>query len=319
VHAIPAITFGYLLVPAVAILLWQNKAHLRWVMANGVVLLVLTLLLLLPFIIHFKNDNSPQLLAMIRDWQNGQMDKKLSGNLLRNLSVVFDKNVFFLGDILPAVTAASIALLLVFRQWRPVLLVSLFVLYIFGLMLNSAYWLLPVSELLYPERVAYFMIVACSFFLGYLLTVLGQKGYGITVMKKKATAFGFVAMVLVLLGLVKLYNGSVQLINNKTLNCNAQTMQAMDWISSHTEKDALIVVNYADAGMWVPTFTNRAALGTHIHFIHEVKHINDTLEASTAPRYIFITQNDRREHKWILGKIGNRAKVFGNSEVEVYH
>ena len=92
-------------------------------------------------------------------------------------------------------------------------------------------------------------------------------------------------------------------------------MQAMEWINQKSEKNALFVATYGDAGMWIPTFTNRATLGTHIHFIHLVNHIQDSLAANRGPQYIFITKNDIQMHKEILTKIQSKSRVFANDEV----
>ena len=78
------------------------------------------------------------------------------------------------------------------------------------------------------------------------------------------------------------------------------------------------MATYADAGMWIPTFTNRATLGTHLHFIHEVQHINDSLNAVKGPRYFFITPRDIKTNDDIMGKIKNKTKVYANQEIEIY-
>jgi hypothetical protein len=81
----------------------------------------------------------------------------------------------------------------------------------------------------------------------------------------------------------------------------------------------LFVASYADAGMWIPAFTNRATLGTHLHFIHHVGHIPDTLNSLNVPRYIFITKQDIQGRKEILSETKQRNKIFSNESVEIYH
>jgi hypothetical protein len=70
-----------------------------------------------------------------------------------------------------------------------------------------------------------------------------------------------------------------------------------DSISSYIHKhdpESVFICSYADEGMWIPTFANRATVGTHIHFIHEINHVRNTLMASSNPKYYFITTTDKK-------------------------
>ena len=137
--------------------------------------------------------------------------------------------------------------------------------------------------------------------------------------KGKLKMYFLIVVILLGISVENIANDSIDLSKEVQVNCNRSTVAAFDWINTHTEKDALFVASYADAGMWIPTFTNRATLGTHLHFIHLVMHIADTLNASGAPRYFFVTKRDIKMKNDIMNKISNRAKLFSNEEVEIYH
>jgi hypothetical protein len=206
-----------------------------------------------------------------------------------------------------------------FKQFRPIIYIGIFIGFIYLLVLNSACWVLPFSELLYPERVVYFMIVAWTFIFGYFLTGFEYTRDKWSVFKGKLKAYSIIAIVLVGISLVEITGRSIGLCKRGQINCNRPTIAAFDWINAHTEKEAVLVASYADAGMWIPTFTNRATLGTHLHFIHVVMHIPDSLNASTAPRYFFITKRDVATKAEIVNSVNGRSRVFANEEVEIYH
>jgi hypothetical protein len=71
VHAIPALTFIYLSIPAFALLLWYNRDKMLWLFTNTAIAGVLALVLLLPFILHFQNENSLELLSHDQTLANG--------------------------------------------------------------------------------------------------------------------------------------------------------------------------------------------------------------------------------------------------------
>jgi hypothetical protein len=76
---------------------------------------------------------------------------------------------------------------------------------------------------------------------------------------------------------------------------------------------------YADAGMWIPAFASRPTIGAHLHFIHEVTHVNDTLENRPGAKYIFVTARDVKEQTPILSLTKDKNLVFKNEAVTIYH
>jgi hypothetical protein len=113
-------------------------------------------------------------------------------------------------------------------------------------------------------------------------------------------------------------NQSIGISREKQVTCDTHVRAAFDWINNNTPAGALLVASYADAGMWIPTFTNHPTLGTHLHYIHEVRHINDTLDATPGPRYFFITPRDIKENTPIMARIKDKTKVYSNQEITIY-
>lgn len=318
IHAIPAVIFIYIAIPSVCFILYKYNKILKWILPNSMILIIYILFLLAPFLIHFKNDNSPELILKIKDWQNEMMGKKLTNNIAGNLLVTIEQVENMIGYVPVILSGIAFAFLIFVKKYSILLKMTIYNLYIVILVFNFAYWFLPVSELLYPERVAFFMIICVSFYFGYALRELEKPIYTLKIKKKNASIYTVPVGIFVLISLVKIYNSSNGL-RTSNINCNALTMAAFEWIEKNTEKDALLVAEYGDSGMWIPAFTNRATLGTHLHFIHEIIHLRDTMEAYKGPRYIFVTKRDIQTKNDILSRVTNIVTVFSNNEITIYH
>ncbi len=319
IHAIPAIAFFYISLPGYLVLLLINRDRITWVISNSVILFLLIVLLLLPFILQFKSENSFELLLMIKNWQNEMMGNHLTNDFLKNVFVTIDQIKYRIGDPLTIIAGISIVVMLIFRKFFEVLYITLFLLLISALIFNYGYWILPFSEILYPERVAYFAIICASLYIGHFLKILEDKKYSIIFLKSKFLIYNLIVSICLFIGMLKIYTTFILSIKNNQIYCTSLTFDSFEWLNDHTEKNAIIESSYQDVGMWIPTFTNRATTGAHIHFIHIVKHVKDSLNGAKAPRYIFITNNDKKLNKEILTNISTRTKVFANNEIEIYH
>ncbi|NCX96205.1 MAG: hypothetical protein EBX41_07305 [Chitinophagia bacterium] len=246
------------------------------------------------------------------------MGNRISTRFADNLAAMADETKYKIGDILTILSGLSLVLLAVKKQYKTIAVALVFVLYIYLLILNCAYWVLPASELLYPERIAYFMIVPLACLFALMIDI--YKGYSLSFNKGKVKIkiALFLATGLGIFGLIRIYNGSQELIHEKTVLIDANTLNSIEWINTHTPSNAIFTASYNDAGMWLPTLCNRPTIGTHLHFIHEIMHINDTLQASNAPHYYFVTTKDTTEHTHITTLISSKTLVYTNSGVWIY-
>jgi hypothetical protein len=318
VHAIPAITFVYLASVGFGLLLYHYREMLKWLILHSAATGILILILLAPFLSHFKNENSTELLVMIRNWQNEMMGGKLTNNNFANLAVAAEQIKYRICDVLTILTGLSLAVLFYFKRYRQIIYVSIFIVSVYLLVYNSGVWLLPFSEILYPERVVYFMILCWCFVFGYAISELETLTDKLVLFNGKLSVYTLVTFILLAASAGSIGNEYSGLYRDDKINCNNETRAAFDWINQNTEKGALIEVSYGDAGMWVPAFTNRAVLGGHIHFIHLVQQVPELLAASAAPRYIFVTKRDLATNSALVTKTATRTKLFANNEVAIY-
>jgi len=318
IHAIAGVTFLYLMIPGIIFLFYYQSGNYKVFLSKFSFLFLLVLFLLFPFILKFKNENSTELLIMIKNWQNEMMGKRLSFNLINNILVTLDEIKYRIGDVLTILTAISFVILIGLKEYKKAMLLIVLIIFITLLVLNSAYWILPLSELLYPERVIYFMVIIWSLLTGYFLTTTKSKSLAITFFRKKVTLYFIFVFVFTTISIIEITKNTVHVSTDKQINCNENTRKGFQWIVDNTEKKSLIVASYGDNGMWVPAFTNKATLGTHLHFIHLVAHIPDTLNAMKVKRYYFITKRDISMKTDLFKKSQLFKKMFSNDEISIY-
>lgn len=129
-------------------------------------------------------------------------------------------------------------------------IISLFVI------LNSKYWFLPLSPILFPDRVLTSTIIPMSYFVGsvtiHFLNFLKNK------LLKNYTVIIAIIMFfgLSLTQAVDKYRGIVEnfkkyeMVTRKDLN-------AMQWIALNTNENSVFKNNYTDAGIWIPGISFR--------------------------------------------------------------
>ncbi len=318
IHAIPAICFVYLCLPGVVVCFILFSDRRVWLLKNGALMVAIAVVLLLPFLMHFKNDNSPELVLKVKQWQLLMMHNTFSPNVLKNAWGVLLQITGRVGEIPLALSCLALIGLLAMKKTKELGIITLFVAYLFVLVINYGYWFLPLSELLYPERIVFYVIVALSFYLAYALEYLQQDKFAVTIFKKRVHPHLLPLVVFLVISIAWTNNNS-NALRKSEIQLNDGVKEAMKWIDTHTEKNALVEVSYNDVGMWMPTFTNRATLGCHLHFIHEVTHVADSMNASNNPRYIFLTRRDLASNAPVLAKTTGRKLVFSNSDAQIFH
>jgi len=111
----------------------------------------------------------------------------------------------------------------------------------------------PLWHYLFPERFAFMMCIPLSICGAYLL----YRG-----LKDKTDKIGPVILVMIVLLPIFLYN--VYVTANSTYWANAMTprdIKAFSWIKNNIPINTTILINNADAGSWIPTFTGRRVFG----------------------------------------------------------
>lgn len=167
---------------------------------------------------------------------------------------------------------------------------------VYGLiLLNTEYWILPLSPVLYPGRATtsgvllfcYFAAWGTDYVVNFIHTIL-----------KKTEDHTDKAIKLLLLMTIFVFFGkhvNSSLINNfpKLLTSyknegmvTANDLVVFDWIKNNTNESDVFLNNYGDAGVWIPAIAGRMVMNNDA-----APHSFDSLAAGTAdlkPTYAFV-------------------------------
>jgi hypothetical protein len=137
------------------------------------------------------------------------------------------------------------------------------------LIINTQYWILPFSYMIYPERAVLFAIVpmAVLFAAGIDFVLLKIKPFS---KKHRIVAItGSFFMVLFLSVIPSTYN------MKKFISCieanstvTQDDMNAFAWLAKNTKDKDVTKTNYGDAGIWIPSIIQRRVTTAHLNIMH---------------------------------------------------
>jgi hypothetical protein len=147
------------------------------------------------------------------------------------------------------------------RDPRAAVLVLAFLGVAFLLVLNARLWWLPLSPLVYPERVA-----------AMLLLPFGLAGVvGLDVLLRswapgwRAPAAAFAVALVVAAGP---YQREYLEQNSRQTTLRSADLRALAWLDRHAAPDDVIETQYGDAGLWVPALLFRPVTAGHVNVAH---------------------------------------------------
>jgi hypothetical protein len=158
----------------------------------------------------------------------------------------------------PFVTLSVLGLLvLAYRRPRLALASSLCVLTVVGLVINSMYWLLPLSYAIYPERVALLLLLPCALGIGALLD-----GVCLLVARRAILLWG-VAGLIVFVAVSQNERLFHKGLIPSALMSDAD-LKAIQWIAATTAPGTVIQNRYGDAGLWIPAIAFHPITDPHL-------------------------------------------------------
>jgi hypothetical protein len=189
-----------------------------------------------------------------QQWSGGAWGGTLANALLTIPQYLTDK--LFGG---PFLVLSGLGLLtLALRQPSLAIACAIWGLTVVGLVVNSMYWVLPLSYVLYPDRVAMLLLLPCAIAIAALVqstrTLVARRNFMLWVMA------GLVLFVAIRPNEKLLYKG---LIPNSLVT--PADLQAMQWIQAHTDPRAVFRNRYGDAGLWIPAIAFRGITDPHLN------------------------------------------------------
>ncbi len=311
-HAIPAYTGVYFGGFLVLYWMWEYRPDVRFVLKSfGLVVWVMAMLLV-PHIAPMLGQSSPELSTMISMWQHKMMGGVVSGDVYQDFIPLLGRLKTSLGDLIMITASIALAVMFLFRMYRQALFVLMASLVLFAIILNTGHWVLPFSELLYPERAMYFYVVPFGLMLVFVfnqLDLLREQG--------RFMQWWIAGALMVGIGLFNLHDRFLSRIWNADSQMDAPMLEAMQWVEEHTEGDAVFHTDYYTEGMWIPALAYRSTIGTHLHFIHERDRVFELMREANVDHYEFRVAGVLRSSKGVDTKANRSQVVFKNSRVEV--
>ena len=202
---------------------------------TGLCIFLFTALFLFPYLLNFKFTLSSTAVVYAKSWQG--VDFK---------SVVYD-----LAAGLPflILSLAGLPILLKEKRGPAIVFLSLAAVVLI-LIANYRFWLIPFSCLLYPGRVALFLIIPLALFICPTLA------------KLLASPKRYIIVTLLIVGFI--FYGIFYVYNSVSMCSVTQAdLDTFLWMDKNISKEAVIVNNYGDAGLWIPAIAGRGI--THPH------------------------------------------------------
>lgn len=313
-HLIPAYTGGYLGLALIAYWVGVHRPGSRFLWKAAGSSALIALVWLMPFLLRLDGAGSPALSKLIREWQHRMMRDAITGDLPGDVLRLSEEVKFSLSDLTMIAVSACMLWMLYRRRYRRIGFVLGLSLVLFALIVNTAIWYLPFSELIYPERVMYFFVVPCG-----ILMCSAAEDLACSPGARRGPAVPALAAVALITGCYNCFDRYVHALADPHRRYDAAMKEGFDWIGKHTPPDAVIHVAYDTEGMWVPALSYRAAVGTHLHFTHVAADVAGTMMGSSVDHYVLRTHGDRSAMDVEDPRGEMDQPVFKNGAVELVH
>lgn len=146
----------------------------------------------------------------------------------------------------------------------------------FLLILNTQLWWLPLSPLVYPERVAVMLLLPLGLAAAVGLDTL-LRGFAPT---SRAPAVVFAVTLVVAAGP---FQRNYLEANSRQVTLRSADLRALDWLDRHAAPGDVIATQYGDAGLWVPALLFRPVTEAHVNVLHLSR-----LEMPKQARFLYL-------------------------------
>jgi len=187
------------------------------------------------------------------------------------------------------VYGCSLGILIVINR-RHVAMYIVSLLCLFLLIVNSRYWLIPLSTLLYPDRIILLGALPVGIGIAEALSAFAAYVYRTVIIHTRRNYILIQCVILVFLA--HIFIPTIRITYRKwrtSLSLSVVTRQdirALTWLATHTTPTDIVMNNYYDAGIWIP-----AIAGRPITFYHSNPIDMDELASHTLhPNFAYIGQ-----------------------------
>ena len=179
------------------------------------------------------------------------------------------------------------------------------------LVVHGRLWNLPLSAVLYPDRIALLLVIPLAIGLGVIADA------ALASARRRVVVWGVVVVVLGVAAVQgERYFGHTSMLDSRV---RLDDLHAMRWISQQTEPDAIFRNRWEDAGLWIPCLAFRAVTNPH----QSPFYFDEFRDGARAlhPRYLYVSETARsagRALEGIVGKPEIYRRVYERGSVRIF-
>jgi hypothetical protein len=267
---VPFLVFAYFYIGIFIFDFFKSKSRRSFVLRHLCIFLI-SLLIISPFIFNlgFENvSNNEKYRNKEREYPTNN-PALWNGNIKNAIKTIPEYVINYDGKFIFLLAFIGLFFTFILNRNESLKQFSI-ILIIFLLVLNSHYWIIPLSYVLIPYRIATMALIPVAFFIAGLI-MFSFKTFFENVMKKEFSAkiLGLCALISIILISVACFQNSVSRYSFFLRSSESNSMvtdndiAAFEWIIANTEQDDLFLNNYGDAGAWIPAIAFRPAIDIH--------------------------------------------------------
>jgi hypothetical protein len=290
-HTIIFVQAFYLLIPSFLLYTWIAKKLNQQYILSTLAVICLFLIVVSPYLLNINFDVvTPSVTGWIKNWVRNASHvwRGSITDFYWSIPVYIYDQIFFrnLSRTLLTVCISIYGLIVLSKEKKELSFLhgSLFLMCIL-LVLNTQYWILPLSYLIYPERTAIMVIIPSVAFFSvglYRFILMIQHRVPLPV---SIHNLGILVLIILVAMICIRYNHSKYVWQiTRDSSVTADDMKGFAWLREHSSDLDIIETNYGDGGQWIPAIIHRQGTGTHINLLY----LERVKNPESIPRYAFI-------------------------------
>lgn len=199
-----------------------------------------------------------------------------------------------------------------------------FLLSLFLLIVNSRYWLIPLSALLYPDRIILLGTLPVGIGIAEALSASMAYIYRTVIIHTRRNYILLQCVILAFLAHIFIPTIRITYRKWRTLHTLSvvthQDIRAMSWLATHTTPTDIIMNNYYDAGIWIPAIAGRSITFYHSNPIDMDKLASHALQ----PNFAYIGQQSLTQNgtdpvqEYLRTHLDSYTLVYSEDAVRIY-
>ena len=186
------------------------------------------------------------------------------------------------------------------------------------LIINSKFFFLPVSILLYSERTGILMLIPLTISIGYFIENILNNNKNV---KNKYMNLILIISIASLFLIVSVNNYTHYLkVSNVFSMVTSDDLKAFEWINKNTKTEDIFLSNPGDAGLWISALTLRRSTSNQIIPIYHEE--ADKLLSNLKPNYVFIGKKKVYDTfldlDYYVSNNNNYTQVYSNHGVNIF-